>query len=120
MNLRTVLAVVAGGVAGTLANALAAAALVNASLWILALAPGRYAVAILLMVAVPFLYRLLPGVRGAVLALVFLTVAPSLLAKLAFGALAPWPVVLSLNLVYALVALVVYRLIAGSGLSGAR
>jgi len=108
------LAVVAAGVAGTLANALAAVVFVNPALWILALAPGRYAIAVLLTLVLPLLYRLLPGARGAGLALVFLTVAPSLLNKLVFGGPAAWHVVLALNFVYALAALVVYRLAAGA------
>ena len=114
MVLRTVLAVVLAGVAGTLANALAAVVFVNPALWTLARAPGRYGVAVLLVVAVPLIYRLLPGAWGAGLALAFLTLAPSLLAKLAFGALTSWPVVLALNFIYALAALIVYRLVLGS------
>lgn len=113
--LRTGLAIVLAGVVGTLANAAAAVALVNPALWILVRAPGRYAVAILLVAAVPLLYRLLPRASATLLALAFLTLAPSLLAKLALGMLTAWPVVLGLNLVYALAALAVYRLVAGSG-----
>jgi hypothetical protein len=114
MNFRPALAVLLSGVTGTLANAVAAAAFVRPGLWVLALAPGRYAVAILLMAAVPLLYRLVPGAWGAVVALVFLTLTPSLLAKLALGTLTVWPVVLALNFVYALAALVVYRLVLGN------
>ena len=120
MMLRAGLAVVLAGVAGTLANAAAAALLVNPALWILAEAPGRYAVAILLVAAVPLLDRLLPRVAATALALTFLTLAPSLLAKLVLGMLTAWPVVLGLNLVFALAALGVYRLVAGSGPAAAR
>ena len=114
MILRTAVAVVLAGVAGTLANALAAVVFVNPALWPLALAPGRYAIAVLLAAVVPLIYRLLPGAWGAGLALGFLTLAPSLLNKLVFAGVAAWPVVLALNFVYALAALVVYRLVAGS------
>jgi len=114
MILRTAVAVVLAGVAGTLANALAAVVFVNPALWPLALAPGRYAIAVLLAAGVPAIYRLVPGAWGAALALGLLTVAPSLLNKLVFGGLAAWPVLLALNFVYALVALVVFRLVAGS------
>ncbi|MGF1629237.1 MAG: hypothetical protein ACFCUT_07180 [Kiloniellaceae bacterium] len=114
MILRTFLAVVLAGVAGTLANALAAVVFVNPVLWILALAPGRYAIAVLLAVAIPAIYRVVPGAWGALLALVFLTLAPSLLNKLVFGGFAAWPVLLALNFVYALAALVAYRLVLGS------
>jgi hypothetical protein len=111
---RKLLAVVAAGVAGTLANALAAVVFVNPALWILALAPGRYAIAVLLALALPVIYRLQPGALGAVAALVFLTVAPSVLNKLVFGGVAAWHVVLALNFVYALAALIVYRMVAGA------
>ena len=114
MVIRTALAVVAAGVAGTLANAAAAVVFVNPALWILVQAPGRYATAVLLACALPALYRVLPGAWGAFLALVFLTVAPSLLNKLLFGGPAAWVVVLALNFVFALTALVTYRLVAGA------
>lgn len=113
MIVRTALAVPAAGVAGTLANAAAAVVFVNPALWILALAPGRYAIATALALFLPAIYRLLPGARGGGVALVFLTVAPTLLNKLAFGGMASWHVVLALNFVYALAALVVYRVVAG-------
>ena len=113
MILRTGLAVVLAGVAGCLANAVFAGLFVNAALWQLALAPGRYGFAVLFAALLPPLYRLLPGARGAALALALLTLLPSLLAKLAFGALTAWAVVLALNFVYALTALLAYRLVLG-------
>ncbi|HMA14355.1 MAG TPA: hypothetical protein VKP12_06190, partial [Kiloniellaceae bacterium] len=69
---------------------------------------------------VPLLDRLLPRSSATLLALVFLTVAPSLLAKLVLGTMTAWPVVLGLNFVYALAALAVYRLVAGGGPAGPR
>ena len=114
MVVRTALAVVIAGVAGTLANALAAVVFVNPALWILALAPQRYAIATALALGIPVIYRLLPGAWGAFLALVFLTLAPSLLNKLVFGGMAAWHVVLALNFVYALAALIAYRVAAGA------
>jgi hypothetical protein len=114
MVLRTAVAVVLAGVAGTLANALAAVVFVNPALWPLALAPGRYAIAVLLAAVVPAIYRLVPSAWGAALALGLLTVAPSLLNKLVFGGVAAWPVLLALNFVFALAVLVAYRLVAGS------
>lgn len=114
MVLRTVITIVLAGAAGVLANAAAAGLFVNAGLWKLAAVPNRYAIGIALILAVPALYRLLPGAWGAALALLLLTLAPSLLAKLVLGAVVAWPVVLALNFVYALTALVVYRLVLGS------
>lgn len=110
--LRTVLAVVIAGAAGTLANAAAAGLFLRPDLFErLAVVPNRYVIAILFVAAVPLIYRLLRGAWGAVVALVLLTLAPSLLAKLGLGALTPWSTVLALNFVYGLVALIAYRLV---------
>jgi hypothetical protein len=113
MIFRSLLAVVLAGAAGVLANAAAAALFVSPALWKLAAVPNRYVLGIALVVLLPLLYRLRRDAWGAALALVLLTLAPSLLAKLLLGAVTAWPVVLALNFVYALTALVVYRLVAG-------
>ncbi|MEQ9607879.1 MAG: hypothetical protein RLN99_09460 [Kiloniellaceae bacterium] len=114
MVLRTVLAVVLAGVAGVLATAAAAALVVTPMLWQLAAAPSRYLIGIVLAVLVPLIYRLKPNAWGAALALLLLTLLPSLAAKLALGALIAWPTLLALNFTYALAVLVVYRVVAGS------
>ena len=111
MILRTVLAVLVAGAAGTLANAAAAGLFLRPDLFErLAVVPNRYVIGIVFVAAVPVIYRLLPGAWGAALALLLLTLAPSLLAKLGLGAMTAWTTVLALNFVYALIALVVYRL----------
>ena len=114
MVIRTILAVVLAGVAGVLANAAAAALFVNPALWQLAMVPNRYLIGIALAVLVPLVYRVRPGAWGAALALLLLTLLPSLAAKLALGAVIAWPTLLALNFIYALAALVVYRLVAGT------
>ncbi len=112
MMLPTGLAVLLAGAAGTLANAAAAAVFLNPGLFArLAVVPNRYVIGILFVALLPLIYRLLGGARGAFLALVVLTLAPSLLAKLGLGAMTAWPTVLALNFVYALTALIVYRVI---------
>lgn len=114
MVIRPILAVVLAGVAGVLANAAAAALFVNPMLWQLAAAPSRYLIGIALAVVVPLVYRVRPGAWGAALALLLLTLLPSLAAKLALGAVIAWPTLLALNFIYALAALVVYRVVAGT------
>jgi hypothetical protein len=115
MILRRLLAVLLAGSAGVLANALFAGLFVNAALLVpLLTTPARYALGVLFVLPVPTFYCLGLGAWGSALALAFLTLAPSLLAKLGLGALTPWPLVLALNFVYALTALVVYRLVAGA------
>ena len=112
MIVRTVAAVIAAGAAGTLANAAAAGLFLRPDLFErLAVVPNRYVIGIALAAVIPLIYRLLPGARGALLALVILTLAPSLLAKLGLGAMTAWTTVLALNFVYALTALIAYRLV---------
>lgn len=108
---RIALAVVLAGIAGTLANTLAAMAVFGADRWTLATVPARYGVAILVALALPGLDRLLPSKWSALAGFAALTILPSLNAKLVLGVGAPWGLVLALNAVYALAALVVYRLI---------
>ncbi len=114
MVIRPILAVVLAGVVGVLANAAAAALFVNPTLWQLAAVPNRYLIGIVFAVIIPLLYRVRPGAWGAALTLLLLTLLPSLAAKLALGAVIAWPVLLALNVVYALAALVAYRLVAGA------
>jgi hypothetical protein len=114
MVIRTILAVVLAGVAGVLVNAATAALFVNPALWQLATVPNRYLIGIALAVLVPLVYRMRPGAWGAALALLLLTLLPSFAAKLALGAVIAWPTLLALNFIYALAALVVFRLVAGT------
>ena len=115
--LRRIVAVIVAGVAGTIANSVAVAALTPNPFVPLAVSPGRNAVAIAVAVLLPVIYAVTSGVAAAVIALVALTVIPSILAKLVFGADAPWLFVLGVNAVYAIAAWVVYLAImrAGSG-----
>ena len=111
---RTLLATLAAGIAGTLANAAAAAAIVNPELLSLALVPGRYVVAVLVALAIPLCLTVLRERLAPWAALALLALIPSLLAKLVFAAAAPWHLVLLLNGLYAAVALLTYMLCAGS------
>jgi hypothetical protein len=112
LGLGLVMAVVLAGVAGTIANAIAAGIVIIPSAIRLALVPGRYAVAVAVAALLPFIFRLARPSTGTLLGLVALTALPSLLAKLVFNAHAPWPIVGLLNAVYALAALIVYRVVA--------
>ena len=111
---RMLLATLAAGIAGTLANAVAAAAIVNPELLSLALVPGRYVVAVLVALAIPLCLAVLRERLALWAALALLALSPSLLAKLVFAAAAPWHLVLLLNGLYAAVALLTYMLCAGS------
>jgi hypothetical protein len=112
---RLIVAIVVAGVAGTIANSVVVALLTPNPFVPLAISPGRNAVAIAVAVLLPVIYALTSGGAAAALALVATTVIPSLLAKLVFGAGAPWGFVLGVNAVYALAAWAVYRVIAPAG-----
>lgn len=109
-TVRTVLAVILAGVAGTAANSVVVSALVEAARFTaLATSPGRLAVAILVAALLPLIAARMTGAAGAVTAIVALTVIPSLLAKFVFGIGAPWGFVLAVNAVYAVAAWLTYR-----------
>lgn len=92
------------GIAGTIANALVAGLWLGSDKFALVLVPGRYVVAIACacLAAAIFNLSLAPLWRSGALAV--LVVLPSLIAKLVFGATAPWAAVLLLNGVYAIAA----------------
>jgi hypothetical protein len=115
--LRRIVAVIVAGVAGTIANSVVVAALTPNPFVPLAVSPGRNAVAIAVAVLLPVIYAVTSGVAAAVIALVALTVIPSILAKLVFGVDAPWPFVLGVNAVYAIAAWAVYGAIVRAGSS---
>lgn len=109
--LKLVVAVVIAGIVGTLANSVAVAAALGAAFVPLALSPARNAVAILVAALLPVIYRSLTGPAAHAVAVLALAIIPSVLAKLVFGAGAPWLTVLLLNTVYAVAAILTYRLI---------
>lgn len=112
--LKTALAVVVAGVVGTLVNAAALAVVLDPARLGLALVPGRYLVAIAVCAALPLLHGRLQRPWFWPAAALWLTLAPSLLAKLVFAAQAGWGQVLIFNFVFALAALFTYWLIAPS------
>lgn len=117
-----VVAVIVAGVAGTLANSVVVATLTPNEFLPLALSPGRNAVAIAVAALLPLIYAFMSGPGAAVVAVIALTVIPTVLAKTVFGIQAPWAFGLGVNAVYALAAWAVYlaitRATAGPGVSG--
>jgi hypothetical protein len=95
----TILAVIAAGMAGTLANSAVVAALTPNPFGALATRHGRLGVAVAVAVLLPAIYALTSGAGAAVAAIVALTVIPSMLARFVFGIGAPRGFVLSVNAV---------------------
>lgn len=108
---RTLLAVVVAGIAGTIANSVVVASLVEqADVVDLMLSPGRNAVAIAVAAMLPIVFRFVGPVMAVLEALLLLTAVPSVLAKTVFGVGASWGFVFGVNAVYAAVAVAVYVL----------
>lgn len=107
----TIVAVVAAGVGGTIANSIVVAALTPNPFLELATSPGRNAVAVMVAALLPVIDRLMSGAGAAAIAIVLLTVIPTVLAKTVFGIAAPWSLGLAVNAVYALAAWAIYRAI---------
>ncbi len=115
-TIRIVLAVVAVGVVGTIANSIIVALLVEAANFVpLATSPGRLTVAIVVAALLPIIAMRLTGGAEAAASIIALTLIPSILAKLVFGLGAGWLFVLFVNAVYAVAAWAVYHAIAGWG-----
>ncbi len=115
-TIRIILAVVAAGIVGTVANSIVVALLVEAANFVpLATSPGRLTVAILVAALVPIIAARLTGGAEAALSIIALTVVPSVLAKLVFGVGASWLFVLGVNAVYAVAAWATYHALAGWG-----
>jgi len=106
--LRAAVMVVIAGVVGTVANSAVVAALTPNAFVPLAISPGRLAVAIVVAAFLPVAFQRWSQAVALVASLAFLTVVPSILAKLVFGIGAPWPFVLAMNGVYAVAALIAY------------
>ena len=113
LNFALIIPIVLAGATGTVVNAIAAAIVVSPASIKLALVPGRYAVAIAVAGTLPFIFAMAQQPISAMLALVVLTMVPSLLSNLVFAAPRPWSIVLLVNAVYALTALAVYGIVAG-------
>jgi len=114
MNIRIIVAVILAGGCGALAAVLAAGILAHPALLLIPLAkPELMIFAIALAAPIPLVCRLLPGVRGLLLALVPLLLGGQVVVTLvgdrdlADGNLLPF------SLIYAVAAVLLYRLVAG-------
>lgn len=107
-TLRNIVLVVIAGVIGTVANSIAINIMAGAEVMPLILSFGRNAVAVIVALLLIPIFGRGAGLSAWIIALVALTVIPSILAVFVFGAEAPWAFVLGVNFVYAFVATVIY------------
>ncbi|MBU2357500.1 MAG: hypothetical protein KKB02_00985 [Alphaproteobacteria bacterium] len=105
---RNIVIVIIAGILGTIANSIIINIMAGAPVMPLILSLGRNAVAIIVALLLIPIFARNANATAWVIALVALTVIPSLLAKFVFGVGAPWTFVLWVNFVYAFVATLVY------------
>ncbi|MEP3264824.1 MAG: hypothetical protein ABJM86_07170 [Hyphomicrobiales bacterium] len=107
-----VLGVVAGAVIGLLLQSVAVTLFLGVPFEQLVTIWGRYGVAILLVALFCIFYKVMLPKKALIASLLCGTLIPSLLAKLAFTYGVHWDLLLAFNLLFSIVALLVYRQIA--------
>lgn len=116
LQLRTIMAVVAAGVLGTLASAATAAIGVEgAQFTALLTSPVRFAVDMGCAALLPLIAARVRGVLQGVVSLLALILIPTMLAAVALNVEASLDLILSINAIYAGVALLAYRLVMVGG-----
>ncbi|MEM9438930.1 MAG: hypothetical protein AAGA73_00640 [Pseudomonadota bacterium] len=111
-NARSILSIVAGGVGGLLLQSAAVTAYVGLPYLKLITTWGRYIVAILLVALFATLWRSLPRVSAIGLSLLAGMAIPSLLSRYMFSSSAPWSLLVTFNLIFTVLALVIWRFAA--------
>ncbi len=107
-TVRNIIIVIIAGIIGTIFNSIAINIMAGAEVMPLILSFGRNAVAIIVALLLIPIFARSAGLVSWIIALVALTVIPSLLAVYVFGAQAPWQFVLTVNFIYAFVATLIY------------
>jgi len=102
----------AGGIGGLLLQSLAVTAIVGAPYMVLITKWGRYVVAIALVALFCAFYKTLTQGQALVASLVAGSMIPAMLSRFAFDSAAPWLTLLAFNLLFSVIALVIFRLIS--------
>ncbi|MEM9629197.1 MAG: hypothetical protein AAGA21_23420 [Pseudomonadota bacterium] len=112
MDARSVLSIVAGGVGALLLQSATITAYLGIPYLKLITTWGRYVVAILLVALFASLWRLLPRAQAISLSLLAGIAIPSLLSRYMFASSAPWSLLITFNLIFTVLALVIWWLAA--------
>lgn len=112
--MRTLLAILLAAIVGSLATFVSANLLAGVPLDASLTRWGAYVVAILTVATFPFIYAAMNPAPAGVVCLIVATLVPTVLAQTVFasGDPQPWLVVLGFNAIFAIVALIVYNIIA--------
>ncbi|WP_062011996.1 hypothetical protein [Aureimonas sp. AU4] len=112
------IAVVAGAIIGLLATALFGWLFVSIGFGTVAASAGYYVLALVTVAIFSGLYAYLPGTPATLASLAVGILLPTLIVRFSFDAPQPLGTLLLLHLVFALVALSVYRFVHAGGLTG--
>lgn len=112
--MRTLLAIIFAGIVGSLAVFVSADLLAGAPLASLVTQWGAYIVAILVVATFPFIYAAMNPAPAGIVCLLVATIVPTVLAATVFATPGgpPFVVGLGFNAIFAIVALIVYNVIA--------
>ena len=112
--MRTLIAIILAGILGSLAVFVSANLLAGAPFVVLATQWGAYIVAILIVATFPFIYAAMNPAPAGVVCLLLATIVPTVLAMTVFASGDPTPFLVGLgfNAIFAIVALIVYNVIA--------
>ncbi|WP_182084098.1 hypothetical protein [Aureimonas sp. ME7] len=110
------IAVLAGAIIGLLVAAVFGWLFLSVIFGSIAAAPGYYILALVTVLVFAVLYHRLPGTPAALASLAVGILLPTVIARFAFDRVEPLGSLVLLHLVFALVALSVYRFVHASGL----
>ncbi len=108
----------AGGIGALLLQGVAVSAIVGVPYMALITKWGRYVVAIALVALFCTFYKTLNQTQALAASLVAGSVIPSMLSRFAFGSGAPWLTLLAFNLLFSVIALVIFRMISRNAVTG--
>lgn len=110
-----VIAVLAGAIIGILVDDILSWLFAGESFALLTSSLSRYILALITVAIFAVLYAKLPPTPAALASFFVGVFLPTIMEKVAFGDVASWPMILFLNIVFALVALLTYRLVHANG-----
>ncbi|MDY8110530.1 hypothetical protein U0C82_15415 [Fulvimarina sp. 2208YS6-2-32] len=121
MTLRIILGIVLGGILGCIATGAAVALIAGGDFAAFVTDPGKHGVSIAIAVVLPAFFLSMSMGWAILVGIVWCDVVAAVLTKFVFGgADAPWSMLLGFNLVYAVVAVLVFAALAADPLQARR
>ncbi|MEN3791681.1 hypothetical protein [Fulvimarina sp. MAC3] len=121
MTSRIILGIILGGILGCIATGAAVAFLAGGDFSAFVTNLGKYGVSIAIAVVLPVFFVSMSMGWAVLVGIVWCDVVAAVLTKFVFGgAEAPWSMLLGFNLVYAVVAVLIFAALAGDPLQAKR